>query len=91
MARGCAYANHGKFAEGVVDLKKALRLDPDHSNAKTYLETILRDTGIKDEFESRVETPRTPAAPAPKPTEDRDFVFDEDELAAAHGSSSKRK
>ena len=38
VARGAAYANTERYREAVVDFECALRLQPGHSNARTYLQ-----------------------------------------------------
>ncbi|KAJ3294639.1 Tetratricopeptide repeat protein 14 [Blyttiomyces sp. JEL0837] len=41
VARGAAYANLGRFEAAIKDHAEALKIQPDHSNAKIYLEKCL--------------------------------------------------
>ncbi|KAJ1554873.1 hypothetical protein HK096_000667 [Nowakowskiella sp. JEL0078] len=53
VARGAAYANQHQWKLAICDLESALKLDPEHINAKTYLETARkRQAAVKNEVES---------------------------------------
>lgn len=47
IARGCLYANTQKLKLAVHDLEEALDIDPDHENAKKYLDTIKEKRRMK--------------------------------------------
>ncbi|KAI8617031.1 hypothetical protein BC830DRAFT_1217527 [Chytriomyces sp. MP71] len=49
VARGAAYANQGKFDKAIQDHSHALKLQPNHENARRYLEKCMQR---RDEIEA---------------------------------------
>ncbi|KXS13917.1 hypothetical protein M427DRAFT_58171 [Gonapodya prolifera JEL478] len=49
VGRGCAYANTKRYRDAIDDFKRALAIDPAHSNAKLYLDETRNRSGYRDE------------------------------------------
>ena len=46
VAAGAAYTTLGQYAEAIKNLEGALDIDPDHENARHYLDFTLSQVGI---------------------------------------------
>lgn len=59
VARGALSGNEGDFDKAIVDLEKALKLDENHLNAKTYLKEIILAKAVELEKSYRYEAALT--------------------------------
>ena len=53
VARGALYANQKNYSHSLSDFKRALELDPNHSNARVYYEKTRE---INDKIQSELES-----------------------------------
>lgn len=55
VARGALYANNGSLKKAVEDFELALKINPNHSNARKYMGETLVALGRSYEEENRIE------------------------------------
>lgn len=55
VARGALYANNGSFKKAVEDFETALKLNPNHANARKYMGETLVALGRSYEEENNIE------------------------------------
>ncbi|XP_074041206.1 uncharacterized protein isoform X2 [Leptinotarsa decemlineata] len=58
VARGALYANNGNFQKAIEDFETALKLNPNHANARKYMGETLVALGRNYEEENKVEEAR---------------------------------
>ncbi|KAG5883059.1 hypothetical protein JTB14_010447 [Gonioctena quinquepunctata] len=58
VARGALYANSGNFQKAIEDFETALKLNPNHANARKYMGETLVALGRSYEEENKVEEAR---------------------------------
>uniref|UniRef100_V5GI62 Tetratricopeptide repeat protein n=1 Tax=Anoplophora glabripennis TaxID=217634 RepID=V5GI62_ANOGL len=58
VARGALYANSGNFQKAIEDFETALKLNPNHANARKYMGETLVALGRSYEEENKIEEAR---------------------------------
>ncbi|EFA03920.2 tetratricopeptide repeat protein 14 homolog isoform X2 [Tribolium castaneum] len=58
VARGALYANSGNFQKAIADFETALKLNPNHGNARKYMGETLVALGRSYEEEDKIEEAR---------------------------------
>lgn len=58
VARGALYANSGNFQKAIADFETALKLNPNHGNARKYMGETLVALGRSYEEEEKLEEAR---------------------------------